>query len=64
MYLQDDAKYSKSVARTKDLDYKSPNTLDRIPDPERVLARSEAEEDDSDKFKSRDVTVNENPVPQ
>jgi hypothetical protein len=60
---QDDTKYAKNVARTEDPDYKSaPHTSSHITDPERMLSGSEHEDDDSEKAKSRDVTVNEMPV--
>jgi hypothetical protein len=60
---QDDTKYSKSVARTEDPDYRTaPNPASHIADPERMLGGSEHDDDDSEKAKSRDVTVNEMPV--
>lgn len=57
----DDTKYAKSVARTEDPDYKAPNTGDNISDPERMILGS-TPDDDSEKAKSRDITVNEMPV--
>lgn len=59
---QDDAKYSKSVARSEDPDYKAPNTADDISDPERMIIGSDPADDESEKAKSRDVTINEMPV--
>jgi hypothetical protein len=53
---------AKSVARTSDPDYRAPNTSDGIADPERVLVGSDTGDDDSEKLKNRDVTVNEMPV--
>jgi len=50
---QDDEKYSKSVARTEEPDYKSHGGID----VERV-----SQTDEDDKAKSRDVTVSEIPV--
>ena len=50
---QDDEKYSKSVARTEEPDYKNHGGVDI----ERI-----SQTDEDDKAKSRDITVNEIPV--